>query len=275
MHFDIETDTTGIFPTPDRNAVIAIGCAIGDQKKLFVSETYDDDKKIIEDFFKFIKYTDPDIFSGYNTNKFDIPYLLERMKINNISPNLWSRTESEPQFYNNNVYIDGRISFDIYNEVVKDQTIYGIKNRRMKTLAKWLNLNDDIVEVDPSQMRNLVNTKDLREYLKSDVRITEALFNIYFKNVLTLAEMNKIPLNIMVDASASFLPRIIHGRAFKKLNIIADKNNGERYPKHIHKKQGALVDTFKHGLYLNEGLSFQKQGFGARGIVYQQFEYDL
>ena len=29
------------------------------------------------------------------------------------------------------------------------------------------------------------------------------------------------------------------------------------------------------GYYLNKGLSFQKQGFGARGVVYQQYEYEL
>lgn len=30
-----------------------------------------------------------------------------------------------------------------------------------------------------------------------------------------------------------------------------------------------------HGHYLNEGLIFQKQGFGARAVLYQQFEYDV
>lgn len=29
------------------------------------------------------------------------------------------------------------------------------------------------------------------------------------------------------------------------------------------------------GKYLNEGLIFQKEGFGARGIVYKQFEYNI
>ena len=31
----------------------------------------------------------------------------------------------------------------------------------------------------------------------------------------------------------------------------------------------------EHGHYLNEGLIFQKQGFGGRGILYRQFEYDV
>lgn len=30
-----------------------------------------------------------------------------------------------------------------------------------------------------------------------------------------------------------------------------------------------------NGKYLNEGLVFQKEGFGARGIVYKQFEYEI
>jgi DNA polymerase elongation subunit (family B) len=251
MYFDIETDTTGMFPTPERNAIIAIGCKCGSRKRIFMSETYDNDKIILNKFFDFIKETDPDVITHYNGDLFDIPYIIERMKINHIPLNRWSRNNKDIHQYKNTINIGGRVSFDLYHEAQHDQTLYGIKNLKMKTLAKFLNIDKilDIKEIEYSKMRELVNTTKLRDYLISDVEITEKLFNIYFKNVKILAEMNKIPLNLMIGASASFLPNIIHGRAFQRLNIVSDKINGERHLKYIKKKQGALVNTFNPGLY--------------------------
>jgi len=251
LHFDIETDTTGMFPTPERNAIIGIGAKCGNRKGIFLSETYNDDEEILNKFFKFVKETDPDIFSHYNGNYFDIPYMNKRMELNNIPLNSWSRDGKKPSMFKNKLTLGGRLSFDIYNEVLRDQTIYGIKNHKMKTLAKWLKFKD-IIEVETTNMRELVNTSELDSYLKSDILITEQLFNIYFRNVLALAEMNKIPLNMMIDASPSFIPTIIHGRHLnKKLGIVSDKSNMERHPEHIHHKRGAIVDTFRPGLYLN------------------------
>lgn len=258
LHFDIEVDTTGMFPIPSRNAIIGIGCKCGDKKKLFISETHDNDKDILLGFSNFIAEVNPDIISHYNGNFFDIPYILERLKLNKLPQGIFSRDNTKPKIYDNphtkvrSVDFGGRISFDIFNEVEKDQTIYGIKNHKMKTVARWIDTEKklDIKEIPLSDMRSLVGTDKMKEYLKSDVLITEFLFNVYFKNVLMLAEMNKIPLNLMVDSSASFLPQIIHGRAYQKLGIVSDKNNGKRHPEHIKNKQGAMVDTMRPGLYL-------------------------
>ncbi len=251
LFFDIETDTTGMFPTPERNAIIAIGVKCGNRKAIFMSKTYNDDKEILNKFFDFIRETDPDIITHYNGDSFDIPYIMERMKINQIPLNRWSRNNTNISQYKNNTNIGGRLSFDLYKETQKDQTLFGIKNHKMKTVAKWFKL-PNIEEVDYSKMRELVNTHELQKYLISDIKITEFLFKVYFKNVQMLAEMYNIPLNLMMSSSASFLPNIIHGRAFQKLNIVSDGNNADRHPIYIKKKQGALTNTYAPGLYLNK-----------------------
>ncbi len=250
IFFDIEVDTTGMFPTPDRNAIIAIGVKCENRKAIFMSEKYNDDKFILNKFFDFIKETDPDIMVHYNGDSFDIPYIIERMKINKIPLNRWSRNSTDIHPFKNTINIGGRLSFDLYKEAQHDQTLYGIKDHKMKTLAKWFNLSN-IKEVDYSKMREMVNTSELKKYLISDIEITEFLFNVYFKNIQMLAEMNNVPLNLMMNAPASFLSNIIHGRAFQKLNIVSDKNNAERHPLYIKKKQGAITDTYNPGLYLN------------------------
>lgn len=255
MYFDIEVDTTGMFPTPDRNAIIAIGVKCGDRRAIYMAESYNDDRVILNKFFDLIKETDPDIITHYNGNNFDIPYMMERMKINHIPLNRWSRNQQEPHIFKNTMSIGGRLSFDIYDEAQRDQTLSGIKNLKMKTLAAWIDKEKtlgEVIEVPYSEMRNMVNTPKLKEYLISDINITEFLFNVYFKNVQMLAEMNNIPLNLMMSASPSFLANIIHGRAFQKLNMVSDKTNGQRHPLYIKNKQGALVDTFAPGLYNHE-----------------------
>ena len=35
------------------------------------------------------------------------------------------------------------------------------------------------------------------------------------------------------------------------------------------------ISTEKMGRYLNEGLIFQKEGFGGRGVVYDTYKYSL
>lgn len=255
LFFDIEVDTTGMFPTPDRNAIIAIGAKCGERKAIYMSESYDNDKVILNKFFDLVRETDPDILTHYNGNSFDIPYMIERMKINHIPLNYWSRNHQEPHIYKNTMSIGGRLSFDIYDEAQHDQTLPGIKNLKMKTLARWLDKEKtlgEVIEVPYSEMRNIVNTSTLKEYLVSDINITEFLYNVYFPKVQMIAEMNKIPLNLMMGASFAFLSNIIHGRAFQKLNIVSDKTNGQRHPKYIKNKQGALVDTLAPGLYNHE-----------------------
>lgn len=254
LFFDIETDSIGIFPTPERNAIIGIGCKCGDKKKLFISDTYDNDELILKKFFDFIRKTDPDILAHYNGNKFDIPYIIARMKKWGIPLNMWTRSGQEPYEFKDTIFIDGRVSFDIYNEVMRDQTLFGIKNHKMKTVAKWIDKQKklDIKEIELSNMRSLVGTDTLKEYLKSDVLVTEFLFNVYFKNVLMLAEMLGIPLNLIVDSSPSFIPQIIHGRYFGKMNIISNGTNEVRNTHYISNKRGAIVDTYEPGLYKNK-----------------------
>lgn len=254
LYFDIEVDSVNSFPVPDRNAIIAIGLKGNGFGKIFMSKVYDDDSYILKKFINVIKNYDPDIIVGYNSNYFDFPYVLDRLKINEMDPKLLTRNNKNVKIYKktgkNIVNLGGRISFDIYPQVLRDQTIFGIKNKKMKTVADWMEYENPIT-VDTTSMRKLVNTPELRKYLISDVKITEFLSNIYFPNMVTLAEMMGIPLNILINSTPNFLGRIIHGREFKKMGIVTDSNNQTRYPKHIKNKQGAYVDTYKPGLYKN------------------------
>lgn len=55
--------------------------------------TYEDERELLRDFASYVRWCDPDSLTGYNINKFDIPYLLDREKHLGMSPSEynWSR----------------------------------------------------------------------------------------------------------------------------------------------------------------------------------------
>ena len=63
------------------------------------------------------------------------------------------------------------------------------------------------------------------------------------------------------------------GKEISALDFLFDHLINQVYKNISYFDFGTSVEN--QGYYLNEGLSFQKQGFGARGVVYQQFEYEL
>ena len=42
--------------------------------------SFDDEESMLESWRLFVVLTDPDIVTGYNINRFDIPFLLDRAK---------------------------------------------------------------------------------------------------------------------------------------------------------------------------------------------------
>ena len=251
LHFDIEVDSVGRFPKPESNPIIAISYAFNDEVPVMLeigklSKRCDAD--IIEKFASEVKRFDPDIISTYYGNQFDIPYMIERCALNDIRTDFFTRdVDAKECFFideeinNKIIYIKGRALFDIWNEAIKDQTLYGIADKKMKTVANWFNLKEkirkrkgfedyNIIVEDLSNTRSLVNTKRLTEYVTSDVLLTQELYKIYFYNVLTLSNILGVPFNIMTKRTSSTLGTVYYARELKKKNIISDSPNWKRFP---------------------------------------------
>lgn len=260
LYVDIETDTYMTFPTAEENAIIAIGVAMDNNPvELFVSETYNDDKDILNQFFDYIKKYDPDVLVTFNGQYFDIPYICTRCKVNGISTAGFGRGQREVFNTDKKTYIEGRIHYDIYKRSVSlDQNLFKFStDRKMKTVAHHYNL-PDIVEEDESilsNMRSIVNTQQLRDYLSSDIRITRGLSNIYLPAIINLAEMVNISLESCIDGSPSYVPNITYAREYKNQGIISDKTVISAHPE-LANKQGAIVGCYKPGLFLKNLRKF-------------------
>ena len=256
LYVDIETDTENLFPNAQENAIIAIGLAINNGPiTLLMADTYNDDSKILKEMFKYIKENDPDIIVGYNSGFFDIPYICDRCTINSISTSGFGRGSREVFITDKKIYIEGRIHYDIFERSVKlDQQLFkkAPKNRKMKTVARIYKL-PNIIEEDEtalSNMRALVGTQRLYDYLYSDIQITRGLSNIYLPAIISLAERINVTLESCIDGSPAFIANTIFSRKYKETNIISDKTVITANPE-LGDKQGALVGSFAPGLYLD------------------------
>jgi DNA polymerase I len=285
LYFDIETDTTGMFPRPERNKITAISYAYNDNdvQVLNINKLEEGDKYILEQFNMVLKSINPDVIVGYNCDYFDIPYIIERCRLQGITTKPWTRNGREAFYITQEgllkINIEGRVVFDVYSEVLQDQTLYGITSRSLKDVAKWFNIQKvirnikgyedyEIITEEVDNMRGLIGTERLRRYAESDVLITRALSNLYFKNILMFAEMLKVPISMVTTRTANLISTILYARNLKQQNIVGDSSNHQRYPQifgkpvvGIHKGkirtifiegtgyQGALVDIFKVGLF--------------------------
>jgi len=259
MCFDIETDSYMTFPTASENAIIAIGFQINDEPiQILMSEKYNDDKAILEEFCNIIDKEDIDVFVGYNSSFFDWNFIFERMKINKLNTTIFSRDGSEPFIIGDNKYIKfgGRVHLDLYTRgVAKDQNLYKFANKnidkKLKTISKLYGLKDVIIEPPEimSNMRSIVNTKELHDYLTSDIRATRFLCNIYFPALISMAEYLEISLESIVNSSPAYMPHMLLSKHYSKVGIISEGTVGEMYPELIEGKMGALVGSFHPGVY--------------------------
>lgn len=290
MFWDIETGSRGdgLFTRPAFNPVVCIGWSTwvyrsdGSKQKLehkvikgYVKKT-EDDTAILREFVNDIADKDPDIMAGYNVNEFDWPYIFERCKIKKVDIKPISRSDREPYMRENDVNIPGRINFDIYNSnagSIKDQSLFGIKSRTLKDLARWYKIpRTSLVEGEwkESKMEDIELQEDIENilglferdpeklyaYQNDDVYRTEGVGHVYIRNCITLAEMMHVPLNNIMNMYSSFVPKLFVGRNMEKLRLINTESNFSKYnvlngtkAKIGSKYEGALTGLYQDDFF--------------------------
>jgi len=283
ISFDCEMESSGkTFPIPSRNPITGIGykCCVGienigtgsgvgginsDDIHTIWSDNRGKDGDIIADFLEVLGEFDPDIIVGFNSNNFDLRYMRDRCTINGINiakylarstdvmdpVQFLERTNQASRKKYTEVRIEGRVSYDLYYPIIRDQSMFGIKSRQMKEVAAWYKIKD-IVKEDMSNVNRYLESDDGRKrmdrYLRSDVNITESLFKIYIANTMMLSEKLFIPLDETVNATPSLVSNIIFGRELMAKDIVSDGSVGTRYNReHIKNKRGGWVETYKYG----------------------------
>uniref|UniRef100_A0A1B6CWL1 DNA polymerase n=1 Tax=Clastoptera arizonana TaxID=38151 RepID=A0A1B6CWL1_9HEMI len=154
LSFDIEcAGRKGIFPEPNEDPVIQIANMVikqGDTepfiKNVFTLDTCAPiadsqviscakETDLLEKWAEFVREVDPDIFTGYNINNFDFPYLIDRSKHINAKNFTFlgrirnSRSQIKLQVIQSNqmgrrenkhVNFEGRVPFDLFFVLLRD-----------------------------------------------------------------------------------------------------------------------------------------------------------
>jgi DNA polymerase I len=85
LYYDIETDDRGKGIVVGRDSILSIACIDADLKVKYFSykkDSKDGERNMLKKFLDYID--DYDILIGYNSEKFDLPYILERLRFHEI-----------------------------------------------------------------------------------------------------------------------------------------------------------------------------------------------
>ena len=250
LSFDIEIATIkGQAPNHNKQPILSIGISIpGETFKDYTVEIIDegDERKTILKFFERIRDIDPDITTGYYSEKFDIPFIFGRMEILGIrfpkylhryDPKLtyFNKRETQAPMAERPLYKTlglGRIHYDLFSSVRMDTSIK-TKNIRLKTVAEFFksetifNIEDD----EKSDMLELYNNDRERYnlYLISDIHQTMVVFNTYFLHNANMAMMVDTSLDSLINGvGRAPFARIFMSRAFISEGIYPATKNIDR-----------------------------------------------
>ena len=189
MAFDIECVAMrrGEVPEASKDPVVLISFVFSEphkrQKSLVIgtkpcvgAQDFPTEKALLEEFIRIIEEYDPDVITGYNINNFDLPYILERMKRNNVRPVFGRCAQKQvisrklgPRY---KVSISGRVVFDSFEVVKKD---FSLQRYSLEYVARKL-LNEKKVNVRHSEIDKLwAGSQKDRERLAEYCRVDSVL----------------------------------------------------------------------------------------------------
>lgn len=264
LTFDIETASDG---KKYYDEIIAIG--VNNGKETWVHTG--DEEHILESFRDDWKRTDPDCIVTYNGKEFDLPRVLARAQRYGISDNWVARKQYDIRAneWGRIHTIPGRCMFDVFDDVGSDQTLFGLKNRKLKTVAAFMGI--DAITEDTSNTLAL-SEEDLIRYCASDVDVTAKLFKTYAYRTIAIANTIVYPFDALVNpkgakdgrrgaalgrtkaGSATLIGRIVIARGMGKRGFIENGMNRDRFPEfYLEGKpfQGAIPELFKQGYFDN------------------------
>ncbi len=248
--FDIEVYNPAGSPRPTKDPVIIIGLLNGGFKQLVSSDK--SDTEIIRRFVEEILTRDPDIITGYNINRFDWLYLLERAKLLNIKLDLTRKVGAEPTpSVHGHISVQGRLNVDLYDFA---EEIPEIKRKTLEEVAEYFGVmkSEEREHVEWYEIPKLWDSgeegrKKLLLYNKHDVESTYGLAKKFLPFGIQLSSLTGIPLDQVMAASVGFrLEFYLMRQAYKHGELIPN-----RPEKQAESYKGAIVLKPKPGVHEN------------------------
>lgn len=251
MAFDIEVYNPRGTPKPERDPVIIIAVMTSEgELKQFVAKDKDD-REVIKQFIDFVQSYDPDIIVGYNSDKFDWPYLVERARSLGMKLDVSRVKGAEPRTsVYGHISIPGRLNVDLYNfaeEIpeVKVKTLenvaefLGIMKKSERTIIPWYEMPK---YWDDHKLRPL-----FLKYSREDVISTMGIAEKILPFAIQLSALTGLPLDQVGAASVGFRLEWYLMRAAYKYNELVPNRIERPYEPY----RGAIVLEPVRGVHEN------------------------
>ena len=282
LSFDIEcAGRKGIFPEYDKDPVIQIGNNVicqGDSepfiKTIFTLKdcapivgaevlSYDSEQQMLNKWADFVRQVDPDIITGYNTNNFDFPYLINRAKhLKAESFPYLGRIKNKPSVIkvtmlqskqmgkreNKSVNTEGRCQFDLLFVLLRD---YKLRSYTLNAVSYHF-LQEQKEDVHHSIISDLQNGNDqtrrrLAVYCLKDaylpLRLLDKLMCII--NYMEMARVTGVPLSYLLTRGQQIkvISQLLRKASEQDLVLPVYKSAGD------DEYEGATVIEPKRGYY--------------------------
>jgi DNA polymerase I len=209
MAFDIEAYNPQRSPDPKRDPVIIIGLmSDGDSEPLLIEADDGRDGGVLSRFVEEVRRRDPDIIVGYNSNRFDWPYLLERARIHGLRLEVGRRrgVQPQPSVYGH-ISVPGRLNVDLFDFA---EEISEVKMKTLEEVADYLGVmpKDKRVNLEWWQISEYWDDPGkrpiLEEYTRHDVISTYGLAGKFLPFGAQLSQISGLPLDQVAAASVGF-----------------------------------------------------------------------
>jgi DNA polymerase I len=230
---------------------------------------FDGEKKLLEEFAKIMDVFDPDVVCGYNLNNFDLPFILDRLRINKISRAIGRCRQKQAmsrkvgaRFRGN---VQGRVIVDVF-DLIKESVGKGLirlKRYSLGDVSKEL-LNEDKVDIthgeivkhwqgDQKQVQKLI------EYSRKDAELVLKLLleKDMISKFIEVSKVSGLLLQDVLDSGESARAENLMLREFDKRGyVIPCKPSAKEIQKRIDEREakglkGALVLNPEIGLHTN------------------------
>ncbi|XP_046394149.1 DNA polymerase delta catalytic subunit [Ischnura elegans] len=235
LSFDIEcAGRKGIFPEPNQDPVIQIANMVIRQgqtdafiRNVFTLDTcapivgcqvlsFKDEREMLEKWAEFVREVDPDLFTGYNINNFDLPYLINRAnhlnaknfnylgRIKNIKSVIKEQIMQNKQMgrrENKSMNAEGRVAFDLLMVLLRE---YKLRSYTLNAVSYHF-LGEQKEDVQHSIITDLQNgnsqtRRRLAVYCLKDaylpLRLLEKLMCVI--NYMEMARVTGVPLSCLL-----------------------------------------------------------------------------
>jgi len=237
-------------PKPEKDPVVIISVATNTGEEAQFVAQKSDDKPVLEEFVKYVRDFDPDIITGYGTNRQDWPYLTARAK--KLGVDLFvDRANTEPHMsVYGHVSITGRANVDLFD--FSDE-LPQVKVKILENIADFLNvmplekrtLVEDVDYAlfweDPKKRSTLL--KFSRENAQSILGVADAMLGF----AMQLSSLVGLPMDHVGTAAVGFRVEWYLMREAYRIGELIPKRVERPYIPYV----GAVVLAPKPGLHEN------------------------